>query len=164
MPTPPDDHRWIPRTQGTSASRGRAFPLFHVGFLLLGLSIMGAFAVHVGRESGSGPEKVAKPRPPRSPAYTARQSPGPPHTVTLFIVDSQEQADALEIEATLGAASVATTGPLGVDAKRQYVIGDGPNAAAQIESTRGLIAYLNLDTEATGPTIVLQIVDVRGEP
>ena len=156
MSKSPDAHRWIPHSR-------RTVPLVHVGFLLLGLSIMAAFSVHVGRESGARPEKVAKPRPPGSPVYSARHLPEPPHTVTLFIVDSQEQANALEEEATLGSTTVATTGPQGIEVERQYLIGNGPDVAAQIESTRGLIAYLNLDTEDIEPTIILQIADVRAK-
>jgi hypothetical protein len=138
-------------------------PLFHLGSILLGLLLMAVFTVQVAGEPEPRWEKAAKPRPPRSQVSTARHWPNPPHTVTLFIVNSQEQANALEEEATLGSTTVAAPGLQGIEVERQYLIGDGPDVASQIERTRGLIDYLNLDTEATGPTIILQIVDVRAE-
>ena len=81
----------------------------------------------------------------------------------MYIVESQEQANELETEATLGFSNYAIVGPLGIDSKRQYVIGGGPDANSQIESTRQYVASLNLDSDATGRTTILQIVDARGK-
>jgi hypothetical protein len=78
-------------------------------------------------------------------------------------VESQEQANELETETTLGISNYATIGPLGIDSKRQYVLGNGPDTASQIESTRQYVAFLNGDSDATGRTTILQIVDARGE-
>jgi len=81
----------------------------------------------------------------------------------VYIVESQEQANELETEATLGFSNHATIGALGIDSKRQYVLGDGPDTPSQIESTRQYVAFLNGDSDVTGRTTILQIVDARRE-
>ena len=124
---------------------------------------MAALAVHVDGNTGSQAEESVRPRPPRNPVLVTRHRSDPQDTITVYIVDSQELANELETEATLGFSNFAPIGPLGIDSKRQYVLGDGPDATSQIESTREYVAFLNLDSDATGRTTILQIVDARGK-
>jgi len=124
---------------------------------------MAALAMHFGGTDGSQAEEPVRPRPPRNPVTVGRYRPDPQDTITVYIVESQEQADDLETEATLGFSNHATIGPLGVDSERQYVLGDGPDTPSQIESTRQYVAFLNGDSDATGRTTILQIVDARRE-
>src|SRR5688572_22242197 len=124
---------------------------------------MAALAIHVGGNSGSQAEVVVRPQPPRNPVTVARYRSNPQDTITVYIVESQEQANELETEATLGFSNFAPIGPLGIDSKRQYVLGDGPDTPSQIESTREYVAFLNGDSDATGRTTILHIVDARRE-
>jgi hypothetical protein len=124
---------------------------------------MTALAIHLGGSSGSQAQDAVRPQPPRNPVSITRYRSNPQVTITVYIVESQEQADELETEATLGATNYATVGPLGIDARRQYVIGDGPDTLSQIESTRQYVAFLNADSDATGSITILQIIDVRSK-
>ena len=135
----------------------KRLPFFHLISLLVGLVIATGAAASMDA-SFDHRESSAADRPPRAQvqgAYRPKRDP-----VTVYIVDSQQQADVIEQDAVAGGTDdegnvVRPIWP------REYLVGGSAEADAESEEAAMYMLDLNEISEASGTGPIYRVIDLR---
>jgi hypothetical protein len=143
-------------TSEVSHARER-FPFFHLISLLVGL-VTATGAVASMDASFDHREPSAAGRAPRAQvqgAYRPKHQP-----VTVYIVDSQKQADVIEQDAAAGGTDDEGNVALPIW-PREYLIGGSAEADEEVEEAAMYMLDLNEISEASGTGPIYRVIDLR---
>jgi hypothetical protein len=135
------------------------FPFFHLVSLVLGLLIATGAAVSLDAPAASR-DVTAAARPPRDRVLGTYQPRAVRQPVTVYIVDSQAQADILEENAVAGGTddegnAARPSGP------REYLVGGSTQADTEIQQAANEMVEMNESSEAAGGGSIYRVVDLR---
>jgi hypothetical protein len=135
------------------------FPFFHVVSLVLGLLIAAGAAASMDAPAASR-DVTAAARPPRDQVHASYRPRAVRPPVTVYIVDSQSQADILEENAVAGGTDDEgnTARPSG---PREYLVGGSAQADEQIQVTANEMVEMNQTSEASGTGPIYRLIDLR---